>query len=145
LRARFFALLFSIVFLCGMTAAYAEPVPFACTLQPDNQTVRVTIKNPFDRETHCQVNCQFSTQHAGKSFQISCTREVQPGVDAEICKQVYDKEPLVKMTGGDGDCIKQQPLEEEKAEQQKSDDDDEAMIQKMMKDSQDFIERNRQK
>jgi hypothetical protein len=142
MRFGFFSLFLLFNAFFDLSPAKADPVPFACTLRPDGHTVSVTIKNPFDRETSCQVNCQFSTQRAGTSFQISCTRTVQPGTEAEICKKVYDKEPLVKMTGGDGDCIKQIPLDENKAEPE---DDNDALIKRMMKDSEDTIDRQPEK
>lgn len=128
-------------FSCGV-AAQADPAQFACTIQPDKQTVRVTIKNPFETETQCMVNCEISTQRAGTKFLVSCGRPVKPGVEGELCVKKDDEGTLVSMIGGDGDCIK--PLPPEPAEEKKDDDDD-ALIQKMMKDSQDFIDKSRSK
>lgn len=141
---RFGVFCFSLLFvaLTDFSSAKADPAPFACTLQPDGHSVGVTIKNPFARETSCQVNCQFSTKSAGTSFQISCTRTAQPGVETEICKKVYEKGALVAMTGGGGECIK--PLDEEKSEQQ-NDDDNDALMKRIMKDSEDAIDRQPEK
>jgi hypothetical protein len=127
--------------LLAPAAALAEPVPFSCTILPDAHSVRVVIANPFDRETHCQVNCQFSTTRKGTSFQISCGTTVQPGgKETELCLKVYDEEPLVKMTGGDGDCIRQKPAAEEKED---DDEDEDEMIKKLMQQGEDFIKRQR--
>src|ERR1700686_2507720 len=91
-----------------MPAALAEPVPFSCTILPDGKSVRVAISNPFDRETSCQVNCQFSTKSKGTSIQLSCGKNVAAGgKDKELCIRDVGDETLVKMTGGDGDCVKQ--------------------------------------
>jgi hypothetical protein len=121
--------------LFGFTQiAFAEPVPFSCAIQPDGKTVSVKIKNPFDRETSCQVNCQISTQQKGTEFQISCTRTVAAGTESEICSKVYEEGGLTTMRGGDGDCIRQQSLEEQKQEEDKSDAETDALMRQMMKD-----------
>jgi hypothetical protein len=125
-----------------MTAALAEPVPFSCTILPDGKSVRVAISNPFDRETSCQVNCQFSTTSSGTSFQLSCTNNVAAGgKDVELCIRDLSEGTLVKMTGGDGDCIKQLSEEEQKAREKKSDDDADHELKKAMKQGDDMLNR----
>ena len=142
MRLRYFlASLFAFFFLIGGAIADEVSAPFACSLQGDRQTVRVTVKNGFGTETHCRVDCQFSTQRAGTSFQISCGRTVQPGNEAEICVKHYEKEPLVAMTGGGGFCVEPLPAEKE----DKADGDDEAELQKAMKGAQDLLRQMQQK
>jgi len=123
-------------------AAMAEPVPFSCTILPNGKSVRVAISNPFDRETSCQVNCQFSTTSRGTSFQLSCTNNVAAGgKDVQLCVRDLSEGTLVKMTGGDGDCIKQLSEEELKAREKKSDEDADAELKKAMKQGDDMLNR----
>jgi hypothetical protein len=123
-------------------AAMAEPVPFSCTILPNGKSVRVAISNPFDRETSCQVNCQFSTTSRGTSFQLSCTNNVAAGgKDVQLCIRDLSEGTLVKMTGGDGDCIKQLSEEELKAREKKSDEDADAELKKAMKQGDDMLNR----
>jgi hypothetical protein len=125
-----------------MPAALAEPVPFSCTILPDGKSVRVAISNPFDRETSCQVNCQFSTTSKGTSFQLSCTNNVAAGgKDLELCVRDLSEGKLVKMTGGDGDCVKQLSEEELKTREKKSDEDADRELKKAMKQGDDMLNR----
>jgi len=137
------ALLLTVSALAGLAAvAWAEPVPFSCTILPDGKTIRVAISNPFDRDTSCQVNCQFSTRSQGASLQLSCTKTVAAGAkDVQLCVRDPDKETPVKMTGGDGSCIKQLSAAEEK----EKDEDDDALIKGLMKQSDEFIKQQREK
>ena len=130
------------IYGCLMAAALAEPVPFSCTILPNGKSVRVAISNPFDRETSCQVNCQFSTTSKGTSFQLSCTHNVAAGgKDVELCTRDLDEGTLVKMTGGDGDCVKQLSEEELKAREKKSDEDADRELKKAMKQGDDMLKR----
>ena len=131
-----------VIYSCLMPAAMAEPVPFSCTILPNGKSVRVAISNPFDRETSCQVNCQFSTTSRGTSFQLSCTNNVAAGgKDVQLCIRDLSEGTLVKMTGGDGDCIKQLSEEELKAREKKSDEDADAELKKAMKQGDDMLNR----
>lgn len=124
-----------------VSAAHADPAPFSCTIQPDRKSVKVTIRNPFDTETQCLVNCQFSTERAHTSFQLTCGNVVSGGAERELCTKIDEQGTLVAMTGGDGDCVKPLPPEPE----DKSGDEDDADIRKLMKEGQDFIDKTRQK
>jgi hypothetical protein len=141
LRSASVALAF-VIYSCLMPAAMAEPVPFSCTILPGGKSVRVAISNPFDRETSCQVNCQFSTTSRGTSFQLSCTNNIAAGgKDVQLCVRDLSEGTLVKMTGGDGDCIKQLSEEELKAREKKSDEDADAEFKKAMKQGDDMFNR----
>jgi hypothetical protein len=148
-RSRSASVLLALILGGGLTAAaLAEEAaaPFTCTILPDGKSVRVAVSNPFDRETSCQVNCQFSTTASGASFQNSCGKEVAAGAkDVELCVHEYSKGTLVKMTGGDGSCVKQCTEEEVKEREKKSDVDDDELIRKLQKQGQDFIDRNKPK
>ena len=125
--------------------AFAASQPFKCALQPDGKSVRVTIANPYKQDAYCMVNCQFSTKQAGSSFQISCGKEVSAGgVETELCIKT-DTRPaaLVGMTGGDGDCT--DPTPKDAPTLSDDDKDDEELIQRLQKQGQDFINRQKSK
>ena len=144
---RYPQLAFALLAIAGLaTGALADPVPFSCTIGPGGKTIRVAISNPFDRETHCQVNCQFSTQNRGTSLQLSCGKTVAAGAtDVELCLRAADRQVPVKMTGGDGDCVKQLSDAEQAAKEKAEDEDDEKLIKDLMKQSDEFIKRQRAK
>jgi hypothetical protein len=78
----------------------------------------------------------------GTSFQLSCTNNVAAGgKDVELCIRDLSEGTLVKMTGGDGDCIKQLTEEERKAREKKSDDDADHELKKAMKQGDDMLNR----
>jgi hypothetical protein len=125
-----------------ISAALAEPVPFSCTIMPGGKSVRVAISNPFDRETSCSVNCQLSTTSKGTSFQISCGNNVAAGgKDVELCTRDAGNETLVKMTGDDGDCVKQLSEEELKTQERKSNEEADRELKKAMKQGDDMLNR----
>lgn len=137
------SVLLAFVLSGGLTAAtLAEEVsaPFTCTILPDGKSVRVAVSNPFDQATSCSVNCQFSTTVKGASFQNSCGTEVPAGAkNVQLCVHEYTKGALVKMTGGNANCVKQLTEEQRKAEEEKSDREDEEEVQKAMKQGMDML------
>ena len=85
--------------------AHAEPVPFVCET-PDQQTVRITISNPANRERSCMASCQFQTPHYGGEVQIVCAHPVKAGArDTEMCVKDSGGQQLLKQTYGSADCI----------------------------------------
>jgi hypothetical protein len=119
-------------------SAVDNPAPFTCAILPDGKSVRASVTNPFDRETSCSVNCQFSTPQQGSSFQVSCTKTIEAGSKSiDLCVRESSR-ALVKMTGGNADCVR--PLAEEE-----TDEDSDALIEKLQKQGQDFIDRTKKK
>lgn len=147
MRLRKVALLAKIAVLILLPAvpALAASQPFTCALQSDGKTVRVTIANPYARDAQCMVDCQFSTQRAGTTFLVSCGKSVPAGgVETELCVKTYDKGVLVKMIGGTGDCTDPVP-KDSPAVNDDDDKDDEELIQRLQKQGQDFIDRQKSK
>jgi hypothetical protein len=104
---------------CIGPAAHADD--FACKLSDDGKTVEAMIANPYKIETSCQVDCQVSTTVADTTFQVSCTKSVSPGAgQVAICSRTYNKGRLIKVVGGEGNCVKPEAATED------TDSDDEA-------------------
>ncbi len=109
--------------------AALKPGAFACRIAADGATVEAVISNPYKAEASCQVNCQMATTKPGTSFQISCSKSIEAGVEGIVCSKTLDKGKLVKMIGGSGTCTDPTPVKESEKE-----DDDDAEIEKLMGD-----------
>ena len=128
--------------LAGAALAEEVPAPFTCTILPDGKSVRVAISNPTAQATSCYVNCQFSTTEKGTSFLNSCGTEVPAGAkDVELCVHASTAGTLVKMTGGDGSCVRQLSEEERSEQEKKSDQDADLELKKAMKQGDDMLDR----
>jgi hypothetical protein len=92
-----------------LAAAPASAGDFACTVQPDGKSVTVSVTNPHEAETHCQVHCEFATGK-GSSFMAECGKTVPPGVETVLCIKPYEHGQLGKLESGTVDCVK--PLAE---------------------------------
>jgi len=106
--------------------ATLKPGAFACRISADGTTVEAVISNPYKAEASCQVNCQVSTTRAGTTFQTSCTKSIEAGVEGVVCAKTIERGKLVKMVGGSGSCTDPTPRDAAA----KDDDDDE--VEKMM-------------
>lgn len=136
---RRFVLAVLYIFVSG--AAFAQTQPkFACVVSPDKLTLRITITNPYDEKTHCQVNCHLSGSSPGSTFSSSCGKSV-PGkaVDFLLCEQqLPDKRTYGNVDASSNvECIK--PLSD--AERQKEDDDDEALADRLQKEGLEMLKR----
>lgn len=121
--------------------AHAQTPPnFVCEISADKLTLRVTVTNPYDQPTHCQVNCHLSGSAPGSTFSSSCGKTVpaKAGVFLLCEQQLPNKRPYgVVDASSNAECIK--PLTD--ADRQKEDEDDDALVKKLEKDGQDFLKR----
>ena len=112
---------------------------FACQISDDKLSVRVMVTNPYDQETHCQVNCHFNAPGGG-TISSSCGKTV-PGkaVDFLLCAQERQNKGAygAMLSSSNAECVKQLT----DAERQKEDEDNDALIQKLQKDGQDALKR----
>jgi hypothetical protein len=126
--------------LAAQAAAAQTPPKFECRLSEDKLTLRVLITNPYDQDTHCQVNCHLSGSSPGSTFSSSCGKTV-PGkaVNFQLCEQqLPDKRRYgVVDASSNAECVK--PLTD--ADRQKEDDDDDELIKKLQKDGLDALKR----
>jgi len=89
------------------TAAFAEAVPFTCTVLEDGQSVRINVSNPAGRARSCLVTCRFATPHWGGESQIMCAHMVAAGAkNVEMCTKTSGGVQLLKQTHGSADCIR---------------------------------------
>lgn len=134
-------LIFAILFVVTSGGAFAQTQPkFSCAVSQDKLTLRITITNPYDQNTHCQVNCHLSGATPGSTFSSSCGKSV-PGkaVDFLLCEQQLPEKRTYGSVdaSSNAECIK--PLSD--AEKQKEDEDDEALADRLQKESLDILKR----
>ena len=105
-----------------------EKPSFACRIAADGLSAEAVIANPYGEETSCSVDCQISTTRAGTTFGFSCSKTAAGGgVESVLCKHVFDKGKLVKMTGGRASCVKPLAAADAGKEDVKDKDDDDGM------------------
>jgi hypothetical protein len=129
--------------IVGLALAVSLPASaqtkFNCQIADDKLSVRVLITNPYDQETHCQVNCHFSAPGGG-TISSSCGKTVPAkAADFLLCAQERRNKAAygAMLPSSNAECVK--PLSD--ADRQKEDEDDDALIQKLQKDGQDALKR----
>jgi hypothetical protein len=91
----------------GATAAFAESVPFRCTILEDGKSVRINVSNPARAARSCLVSCRFTTPHWGGESQIMCAHMVPARAkDIEMCTKTSGGVRLLQQTHGSADCIR---------------------------------------
>jgi hypothetical protein len=87
--------------------AFAEAVPFSCTILDDGMSVRINVSNPGRVARSCLVSCRFATPHWGSESQIMCAHMVPAGAsDVEMCTRTSGGVQLLRQTHGSADCIR---------------------------------------
>jgi hypothetical protein len=131
----------SALLLFACLAALAQtPQKFSCRISDDKLTLRVTVTNPYDQPTHCQVNCHLSGSSPGSTFSSSCGKTVPAKAgDFLLCEQqLPGKRPYgVVNPTSNAACVK--PLTD--ADRQKEDEEDEAFVKKLEKEGLDMLKR----
>ena len=127
--------------------AYAADVA-TCTLGADKKTVTVTATNPYSQVMACEVNCDMALP--GGIATVVCVKPVPVGAkDFVMCTDKADGDHLyTRVKGATVNCPDPSaPPKATKAE--KADDDDDAktdeMMQKMMKQGQEMLDRMKKK
>ena len=133
--------------------AFADNVAI-CTLSTDRKTVTITASNPYAQVMACEVNCHMDIP--GGFATVVCVKPVPVGSkDFVMCTQVAaEGHSYVRMKGTEPNCPDPSaPPAAAKAAPAKADtdgdDDDDAkadeMMKKMLKQGQDFLDRQKQK
>src|SRR5262249_13748995 len=129
-----------VVLVSGNALAQNKPAPFSCIVQPDGVSVRVSISNPHQHEAQCTAHCEFNTTKAGTRFMVECGTSVAADAkDRELCVKTFDSGRVVKLLEGKGECFNS----EVKADN--DDEDSDALIQRLQKQGQDFIDAMKKK
>jgi hypothetical protein len=87
--------------------ASAESVPFNCIILPGNDVASILMTNTLDSYATCIVTCKFSTTKYDNNPQITCAKPVPSGKEVEMCRVTSGGDKMVKLTGGQADCIRQ--------------------------------------
>jgi hypothetical protein len=138
------------VFLAGLfcaTAASAADVTAICKLADDKRTVTVAFTNPTPRTLQCEVNCDMAVPNGFGT--VVCAKKV-PGsaTDLVMCTQVKESGTYSRVKGQEINCFDPEgtPVPAPAADSGKDDDDDQKadeMMQKMMKQGQEFLEQQK--
>ena len=125
-----------------------------CTLGADKKTVTVTASNPYAQVMACEVNCHMDIP--GGFATVVCVKPVPAGAkDFVMCTDVSsDGHTYTKVKETEANCPDPTaPPAASKAETKKDDDDGDddddakadAMMKKMLKQGQDFLDRQKRK
>jgi hypothetical protein len=122
-----------------------------CTLSPDKKTVTVSATNPYSKIMACEVNCDMAIPDGIAT--VVCVKPVPVGAkDFVMCTETAGEgHSYTRVKGASLNCPDPSaPPSGSKADaDSKDDDDDDAkadeMMQKMLKQGQEFLERQKQK
>ena len=124
-----------------------------CTLGADKKTVTVTASNPYTQVMACEVNCHMDLP--GGFATVVCVKPVPAGAkDFVMCTDVSTGgHAYTKVKETEANCPDPSaPPAASKAETNKDDDDGDdddakadAMMKKMLKQGQDFLDRQKRK
>jgi len=132
--------------------AFADTVA-TCTLGADKKTVTVTASNPYSQVMACEVNCHMDIP--GGFATVVCVKQVPVGSkDFVMCTDVSkDGRAYTRVKETEANCPDPSaPPAASKADIKKDDDDDDdddakadEMMKKMLKQGQDFLDRQKGK
>jgi hypothetical protein len=123
--------------------AFAADVA-TCTLSADKKTVTVTASNPYSQAMACEVNCHLAIPNGLAT--VVCVKPVPAGArDFVMCTEAATGAAYTRVKETEANCP--DPAAPPSAAKKADDDDAEAdaMMQKMMKQGQDFIDRQKRK
>lgn len=137
----------AVAMLVAAGPAFAADVA-TCTLSADKKTVTVTATNPYAQVMACEVNCDMAIPNGIGT--VVCVKPVPVGAkDFVMCTETAaEGHSYTRVKGASLNCPDPSaPPPGSKAN--KDDDDDDAkadeMMQKMLKQGQEFLERQKQK
>lgn len=127
--------------------AYAADVA-TCTLGADKKTVTVIASNPYSQTMACEVNCDMALP--GGIATVVCVKPVPAGArDFVMCTEKADGDhTYTRVKGATVNCPDPSAAPKP-AKADNADDDDDAkadeMMQKMMKQGQEMLDRMKKK
>jgi hypothetical protein len=122
-----------------------------CTLSADKKTVTVTATNPYSKVMACEVNCDMAIPNGIGT--VVCVKPVPVGArDFVMCTETAaEGHSYTRVKGASLNCPDPSaPPPGSKADTDSKDDDDddakaEEMMQKMLKQGQEFLQKQKQK
>jgi len=122
-----------------------------CTLSADKKTVTVTATNPYSKVMACEVNCDMAIPNGIGT--VVCVKPVPVGAkDFVMCTETAaEGHSYTRVKGASLNCPDPSaPPPGSKADTDSKDEDDddakaEEMMQKMLKQGQEFLQKQKQK
>ena len=137
---------------CAAAALLAAGPVFAayvatCTLGADRKTVTVTASNPYSQVMACEVNCHMAIPNGLAT--VVCVKPVPVGAtNFVMCTETAKASAgytRVKETEANCPDPAAPPAAAKKDEDEDDDAEADALMQKMMKQGQEFIDRQKRK
>lgn len=128
---------------CIAGSAFAADVTAICKLGDDKRTVTVAFTNPESKTMQCEVNCDMALP--GGFGTVVCVKPVPGGAkDHVMCTEVSKGgTPWVRVKGTDVSCRDPSGTPVTPADEKAEDEEADALIKKLQKQGQDFIDRQK--
>jgi len=129
--------------ICISGAASAADVTAICKLADDKRTVTVAFTNPEPKTMQCEVNCDMALP--GGFGTVVCVKPVPGGAkDQVMCTDVSKGSAAwVRVRGTEVNCRDPNGTPVTPADEKAEDEEAEALIRKLQKQGQDFIDRQK--
>lgn len=131
-------------FLIWTTAsAVAADVTAVCRLADDKRTVAIVFTNPETKTMQCEVNCDMALP--GGFGTVTCVKPVPGGAkDQVLCTEVNKGSAAwVRVRGSEVNCRDPNGTPVTPADEKAEEEEADAMIRKLQKQGQDFIDQQR--
>jgi hypothetical protein len=124
--------------------AFAADVTAVCRLADDKHTVSVAFTNPQARAMQCEVNCDMAIPNGIGT--VACAKPVPSGAkDLVLCTEKSEGPSYTRVKGTEVNCRDPDGTPVAPADDKADEDESDATIQKLMKQGQEFIERQKRK
>lgn len=129
--------------VCAASSAIAADVTAICKLASDKRTVTVAFTNPETKTMQCEVNCDMALP--GGFGTVACAKPVPGGAkDQVLCTEVRSEGAAwSRVKGTDVSCSDPNGTPVTPADENAQEDEADAMMKKLQKQGQDFIEQQR--
>lgn len=128
---------------CIAGSALAADVTAICKLGDDKRTVTVAFTNPASKTMQCEVNCDMALP--GGFGTVACVKPVPGGAkDQVMCTEVSKGgTPWTRVRGTEVSCRDPDGTPVTPADEKAEDEEADALIKKLQKQGQDFIDRQK--
>jgi hypothetical protein len=117
-----------------------------CTLSTDRKTVTITASNPYAQVMACEVNCHMEIPHGFAT--VLCAKPVPAGARNFVVCAEADKDGMLYTRVKDTEANCPDPAAAPAAAKKDEDDSDaeaDEMMKKMLKQGQEFLDRQKRK
>ena len=130
--------------LLAACPAFAADVA-TCTLSADKKTVTVTANNPYAQVMACEVNCHMEIPHGFAT--VVCAKPVPVGARNFVMCAEADKGGVLytRVKDTEANCPDPAALAPARKDEDDSDADADEMMKNMLKQGQEFLDRQKRK